>query len=137
MFSPFGDDPVVVRTLDIGGDKEMPHLQLPVESNPFLGCRGIRLCFDKLDLFKLQLRAILRAGEKTNLCIMFPMVATVDEVGQAKAILKEIMEALESEDLPFNHNPQVGIMIEVPSAGRSSGFLLDWNKRPHTIYDGS
>jgi len=125
MLSPFGDDPVVVRTLDIGGDKEMPHLQLPVESNPFLGCRGIRLCFDKLDLFKLQLRAILRAGEKTNLCIMFPMVATVDEVGQAKAILKEIMEALESEDLPFNHNPQVGIMIEVPSAAVCADQLAE------------
>jgi len=96
-----------------------------LESNPFLGCRGIRLCFDKLDLFKLQLRAILRAGEKTNLCIMFPMVATVDEVGQAKAILKEIMEALESEDLPFNHNPQVGIMIEVPSAAVCADQLAE------------
>ncbi|MEA3327900.1 MAG: phosphoenolpyruvate--protein phosphotransferase [Chloroflexota bacterium] len=116
MFSPFGDDPVIVRTLDIGGDKDMPHLKLPVESNPFLGCRGIRLCFDKLDLFKLQLRAILRAGESTNLCIMFPMVATVDEVMQSKTVLKEVMETLKSEDFPFNHNPQVGIMIEVPSA---------------------
>jgi len=116
MFSPFGDDPVVVRTLDIGGDKDMPHLQLPVEDNPFLGCRGIRLCFDKIDLFKLQLRAILRAGQNSNLCIMFPMIATVDEVKQAKAILKAVTNDLERENLLFNRNPQVGIMIEVPSA---------------------
>ena len=116
MFSPFGDDPVVVRTLDIGGDKDMPHLQLPVEDNPFLGCRGIRLCFDKIDLFKLQLRAILRAGQNSNLCIMFPMIATVDEVKQAKAILKTVTDDLERENLLFNCCPQVGIMIEVPSA---------------------
>jgi len=116
MFSPFGDDPVVVRTLDIGGDKDMPHLHLPVESNPFLGCRGIRLCFDKLDLFKLQLRAILRAGANTNLCIMFPMIATVDEVLRSKAILKDVADGLEKENLLYNRNPQVGIMIEVPSA---------------------
>jgi phosphotransferase system enzyme I (PtsI) len=116
MFSPFGDDPVVVRTLDIGGDKDMPHLQLPVESNPFLGCRGIRLCFDKIDLFKLQLRAILRAGANTNLCIMFPMIATVDEVLRSKKILNEVADELAKENLLFNQDPQVGIMIEVPSA---------------------
>jgi len=116
IFSTFGDYPVVVRTLDIGGDKEMPHLQLPVESNPFLGSRGIRLCFERPDLFIPQLRAILRAGVKTRLCIMFPMVAVADEVRRAKGILKECMQALASEGLAFNHHPQVGIMVEVPSA---------------------
>ena len=116
IFSTFGDYPVVVRTLDIGGDKEVPHLKLPAESNPFLGSRGIRLCLERPDLFIPQLRAILRAGVKTKLCIMFPMVAVVSEVRKAKGILKECMEALEREGLAFNHNPQTGIMIEVPSA---------------------
>ncbi len=124
MFSPFGDEPVVVRTLDIGGDKDMPHLELPVETNPFLGCRGIRLCFDKLDLFKLQLRAILRAGANTNLCIMFPMIATVDEVLRSKRILKEVADELDKENLLYNQDPQVGIMIEVPSAAICADQLV-------------
>jgi phosphoenolpyruvate-protein phosphotransferase len=116
IFHTFGEYPVVVRTLDIGGDKEMPHLKLPVESNPFLGVRGIRLCLVRPDLFRPQLRAILRAGVNVNLRIMFPMVAVASEVRQARAILGECMDELERENLPYHHTPQVGIMIEVPSA---------------------
>jgi phosphotransferase system enzyme I (PtsI) len=116
IFHTYGGYPVVARTLDIGGDKEIPHLKLPLEANPFLGCRGIRLCFARPDLFRPQLRAILRAGVGTNLCIMFPMVATVGEVRQARGILNECMAELLSEDLPYNPRPQVGIMIEVPAA---------------------
>ncbi len=116
IFRTFGAYPVVVRTLDIGGDKEMPHLKLPVESNPFLGVRGIRLCLNRLDLFKPQLRAILRAGINANLRIMFPMVAVASEVRQARSVLKACMDELERENVPFHQTPQVGIMVEVPSA---------------------
>jgi len=116
IFQLFGELPVVVRTLDIGGDKEIPHLKLPAETNPFLGHRGIRLCLSRPDLFKPQLRAILRAGVESNLCIMFPMIATVDEVRQARNVLNECMAELESEKTAHNPNPQVGIMVEVPSA---------------------
>lgn len=79
--------PVVVRTLDIGGDKELPYLNLPKEMNPFLGFRAIRLCLEMQDMFRTQLRALLRASVYGNLKIMFPMIATVDEFRQAKAIL--------------------------------------------------
>ncbi len=116
IFQSFGELPVVVRTLDIGGDKEIPHLKLPAETNPFLGHRGIRLCLSRPDLFKPQLRAILRAGVESNLCIMFPMIATVGEVRQARNVLNECMAELESEKTAHNSNPQIGIMIEVPSA---------------------
>lgn len=116
IFQTFGSLPVVVRTLDIGGDKELPHLQLPSESNPFLGHRGIRLCLSRPDLFKPQLRAILRAGVEANLCIMFPMIATVGEIRQARKVLDECAAELEREKIAYNSNPQVGVMIEVPSA---------------------
>lgn len=116
IFRTFGSFPVVVRTLDIGGDKEIPHLNLPSETNPFLGHRGIRLCLSRPDLFKPQLRAILRAGAGCNLCIMFPMIATVGEVRQGRKMLEECAAELESENLAYNPRPQIGIMIEVPSA---------------------
>ena len=116
IFQTFGVHPVVVRTLDIGGDKEMPHLRLPQESNPFLGCRGIRLCLSREDLFKPQLRAILRAGVGVNLCIMFPMIATVDEVKRGRAVLEECRAELVSENKTHHPKPQVGIMVEVPAA---------------------
>lgn len=116
IFQTFGVHPVVVRTLDIGGDKEMPHLRLPQESNPFLGCRGIRLCLSREDLFKPQLRAILRAGVGVNLCIMFPMIATVDEVKRGRAVLEECLAELVSENKTHHPKPQVGIMVEVPAA---------------------
>ncbi len=88
--------PVVVRTLDIGGDKELPYLNLPKEMNPFLGLRAIRLCLEEQDIFRTQLRALLRASSYGNLKIMFPMIATLDEFRQAKTILEEEKQATDS-----------------------------------------
>ncbi len=116
IFQVFGDLPVVVRTLDIGGDKEVPHLGLPSESNPFLGHRGIRLCLSRPDLFKPQLRAILRSGSHSNLHIMFPMVASIQEIREARKVLDECRAELEKEAAEFHRDPKIGIMIEVPSA---------------------
>lgn len=116
IFEAFGDLPVVVRTLDIGGDKEVPHLGLPEETNPFLGHRGIRLCLSRPDLFKPQLRAILRAGSRSKLFVMFPMIASIQEIRETRKLLEECQAELERESAEYNQNPKVGIMIEVPSA---------------------
>ncbi|MGD6872808.1 phosphoenolpyruvate--protein phosphotransferase [Sutcliffiella horikoshii] len=107
--------PVVVRTLDIGGDKELPYLNLPKEMNPFLGFRAIRLCLEEQDIFRTQLRALLRASSYGNLKIMFPMIATLDEFRQAKAILLEEKEALVKNGITVNENIEIGIMVEIPS----------------------
>ncbi|MFP3123845.1 phosphoenolpyruvate--protein phosphotransferase [Ectobacillus funiculus] len=108
--------PVVVRTLDIGGDKELPYLDLPKEMNPFLGYRAIRLCLTSQDMFRTQLRALLRASIYGNLKIMFPMIATVDEFRQAKAILMEEKEKLQSEGIVVAEDIEVGMMVEIPSS---------------------
>ena len=107
--------PVVVRTLDIGGDKELPYLQLPHEMNPFLGFRAIRLCLDEQDMFRTQLRALLRASSYGNLKIMFPMIATLGEFREAKAILMEEKEKLVAEGVQVSDSIEVGIMVEIPS----------------------
>ncbi|OMP66207.1 phosphoenolpyruvate--protein phosphotransferase [Domibacillus epiphyticus] len=107
--------PVVVRTLDIGGDKELPYLNLPHEMNPFLGFRAIRLCLEEQDIFRTQLRALLRASEYGNLKIMFPMIATVNEFREAKAVLLEERAKLESEGISVAENIELGIMVEIPS----------------------
>ncbi|WP_026690575.1 phosphoenolpyruvate--protein phosphotransferase [Alteribacter aurantiacus] len=107
--------PVVIRTLDIGGDKELPYLDLPKEMNPFLGFRAIRLCLEKDDMFRTQLRALLRASAFGNLKIMFPMIATLDEFRQAKAILLEEKEKLVSEGTDVSDGIEIGIMVEIPS----------------------
>ncbi|MEK3855334.1 phosphoenolpyruvate--protein phosphotransferase [Cytobacillus sp. FSL H8-0458] len=107
--------PVVVRTLDIGGDKELPYLNLPKEMNPFLGFRAIRLCLEEQDMFRTQLRALLRASTYGNLKIMFPMIATLDEFRQGKAILEEEKQKLMSEGLVVADNIEIGIMVEIPS----------------------
>ncbi|MEK5174914.1 phosphoenolpyruvate--protein phosphotransferase [Heyndrickxia sp. FSL W8-0496] len=106
---------VVVRTLDIGGDKKLPYLKLPEEMNPFLGFRAIRLCLEEQDMFRTQLRALLRASVYGNLKIMFPMIATLNEFRQAKAILLEEKEKLVSENIPVSDQIEVGIMVEIPS----------------------
>lgn len=106
---------VVVRTLDIGGDKELPYLNLPKEMNPFLGYRAIRLCLDQTDIFRTQLRALLRASVHGNLSIMFPMIATINEFRDAKAILEQEKENLTKEKVKFNDNIELGIMVEIPS----------------------
>lgn len=107
--------PTVVRTLDIGGDKELSYLELPEEANPFLGLRAIRLCLEMKDMFRIQLRALLRASVYGHLKIMFPMIATIDEFRQAKAIFLEEKVKLKNEGIEVNTNIEVGIMVEVPS----------------------
>ncbi|OGO77549.1 MAG: phosphoenolpyruvate--protein phosphotransferase [Clostridiales bacterium GWB2_37_7] len=107
---------VIIRTLDIGGDKEIPYLGLDKEENPFLGCRGIRLCFDKVDIWKVQLRALLRASIFGDIKIMLPMISVIEEVRKAKEIINEVKEELESSGIPFNENLEIGIMIETPAA---------------------
>lgn len=107
--------PVVVRTLDIGGDKELPYLQLPDEMNPFLGFRAIRLCLEEQEMFRTQLRALLRASAYGNLRIMFPMIATLTEFRQAKAILEEEKTKLLQEGIRVSEEIQTGIMVEIPS----------------------
>jgi phosphoenolpyruvate-protein phosphotransferase (PTS system enzyme I) len=107
--------PVVVRTLDIGGDKELPYLNLPKELNPFLGFRAIRLCLEEQDLFRTQLRALLRASVYGNLKIMFPMIATLEEFRQAKGILLEEKEKLVAEGVQVSDHIEIGMMVEIPS----------------------
>ncbi|MBU1487096.1 phosphoenolpyruvate--protein phosphotransferase, partial [bacterium] len=109
--------PVIIRTLDIGGDKVVPHLANDKEdSNPFLGLRAIRLCLKHRDIFKTQLRAILRASIHGNLKIIFPMIATLGELREAKAVLEEVKTELIRENIPVNNKIEVGVMIETPSA---------------------
>lgn len=106
----------VVRTLDIGGDKELPYLKLDKEMNPFLGYRAIRICLDKMDLFRTQLRALLRASVYGNLKIMFPMIATLEEFRNAKAFLEEVQFELQFEGIVVSNSIEVGMMVEIPSA---------------------
>ncbi|OZB98614.1 phosphoenolpyruvate--protein phosphotransferase [Paenibacillus sp. XY044] len=114
---------VVIRTLDIGGDKELPYLQLPKEMNPFLGQRAIRLCLDKEDLFRTQLRALLRASVHGKLAIMFPMIAVLSELREAKRILAEERTKLEQEGTKVSDALEVGIMIEIPAAAIAADVL--------------
>lgn len=107
---------LIVRTLDIGGDKPLQYLGLHAESNPFLGKRGIRFCLENQDIFKTQLRAILQASHGHQIKIMFPMIATVQEVQAAKAILVQVQTQLRQANIPFDETMQVGIMVEIPSA---------------------
>ena len=106
----------IVRTLDIGGDKKLSYLPLPEEENPFLGYRAIRLCLDRKDIFKVQLRAILRGSAHGNLAIMFPMISSLDEFFQAKEVLAECMAELKAEGKAYTENIKTGIMVEIPAA---------------------
>ena len=107
--------PVVIRTLDIGGDKHLPYLPLQEEMNPFLGHRAIRLCLDQQELFRTQLRALLRASVYGNLKIMFPMIATIQEFREAKAILLQEKEKLIAGGIAVGSSIEVGMMVEIPS----------------------
>jgi len=118
-----GQRPLVIRTLDIGGDKQLPYLDIGDELNPFLGWRAIRLCLERTDLFKAQLRAILRAGHGHNVKVMFPMIADVDELRRAKALLAEARAELEAADVPFASKVEEGIMVEVPAAAIAADVL--------------
>ncbi len=115
--------PVIIRTFDIGGDKELPFLNLPVEQNPFLGYRAIRISLDRTEIFITQLRAILRASAFGQLRIMLPMISQVQEIRQAKIILEEVKAALRSANTPFNPRIEWGIMIEIPSAALIADIL--------------
>lgn len=107
---------VVIRSLDLGGDKFMPHLQLPKEMNPFLGWRAIRFCLQETQIFRVQLRAILRASALGNVHLMYPMVSCLEELLQANALLESCKQELRNENIPFNDKMPVGVMIEIPSA---------------------
>lgn len=107
---------VIVRTLDIGGDKDLKYLNLDKEDNPFLGYRAIRICLREPEIFKVQLRALYRASNYGKLAIMLPMISSVDEIRSAKDIINEVKEELKAENIKFDKNVKVGIMIEVPSA---------------------
>lgn len=111
----FGSRPVILRTLDIGGDKQLDCLNLPKEDNPFLGNRALRLCFTHPDVFRTQLRAALRASVHGNLWIMFPMVGSMDDIRKAKSFVKEVQDELQAEGVAFSHDVKIGIMIEIPS----------------------
>lgn len=120
MIELMWDRPVIVRTLDVGGDKNLPYIYLPDEANPFLGVRAIRLSFHHPDLFMTQLRAILRAGTGTRLRIMFPMIASIEEFRQARQWVESAHEALLAENLPHAWPVELGIMVEIPSAALMS-----------------
>ncbi|WEG12895.1 phosphoenolpyruvate--protein phosphotransferase [Pullulanibacillus sp. KACC 23026] len=115
--------PVVIRTLDIGGDKELPYLNLPKEMNPFLGYRAIRLCLDQQDIFRTQLRALLRASVYGNLKVMFPMIATLTEFREAKEILLEEKRKLQEADTPVSDTIEIGMMVEIPSTAVSADLF--------------
>ncbi len=123
ILQEFGDRPVILRTLDIGGDKDLPYLPMEPEANPFLGVRGLRLCLRRPELFKTQLRAALRAGTGHDLKIMFPMVTDVSEVREARAILGECKDELNREGTTFAENVDVGIMVETPAAALCADSL--------------
>ncbi len=116
---------VVIRTLDVGGDKEIPYLNMGKEDNPFLGYRAIRYCLNEKALFKTQIRAILRASVFGHAKIMIPMISTVDEVLDAKVIINECRLELKNEGVKIADNVEIGIMIEVPSAGIISDLLAE------------
>jgi phosphotransferase system enzyme I (PtsI) len=111
-----GEKPVIIRTLDIGGDKELSYLPMPKESNPFLGLRAIRLCLKEKEIFKSQLKALLRAAVYGNISIMFPMIGSMKEFLAGKAVLEECKAELRQSSVDFKENIPVGMMIEIPSA---------------------
>lgn len=115
--------PVIIRTLDVGGDKDLPYLGMPKEMNPFLGYRAIRYCLDETDVFETQLRAILRASAYGKAKIMFPMISTVDEIRAAKKHVSKVMEALATEGIEYDKNIEIGMMIEIPAAAMISDLL--------------
>ena len=106
---------VVIRTLDIGGDKDLKYMELPKEQNPFLGYRAIRICLDNIALFKTQIRAILRASAFGNLSIMLPMISSIEELREAKDIIEDVKKELEKQNIAFKKDIKIGIMVEIPS----------------------
>lgn len=126
VLEKFNGKPVIIRTLDIGGDKEIPYLNLEKELNPFLGVRAIRLCLRSRDLFKTQLRAILRASIYGKARIMYPMIAVKEEIIEANRVLEEVKKELREEGINFDKSIEVGIMVEIPSAALNAEELADY-----------
>lgn len=120
-----GKDSVVIRTLDIGGDKHLDYFQLPEEQNPFLGYRAIRISLDRKDMFKTQITAILRASHYGHVKLMFPMISSIEELLAAKAVLNEVKSELDARGVPYDPDIQVGIMIEVPAAVMIADLLAE------------
>ncbi|MEA3369652.1 MAG: phosphoenolpyruvate--protein phosphotransferase [Candidatus Ratteibacteria bacterium] len=119
----FSPNAVTIRTVDLGGDKFVSQFELPREMNPFLGWRGIRFSLGRLDIFKVQLRAILRAGYYGKIKVMFPMISGVDELRRAKEVIEEVKEDLKKDGVPFDKKMKVGVMIETPSAAMTADIL--------------
>lgn len=115
---------VTIRTMDIGGDKEVESLELPQEQNPFMGYRAIRICLDRTDLFKTQLRAILRASIHGKIQMMFPMISSMEELDCALGILESVKEELNKEGVAYDINMPIGIMVEVPSTAVMSDAFI-------------
>lgn len=115
--------PIVIRTLDIGGDKELKYFKMDEEMNPFLGYRAIRLCLDRTDIFKTQLRALYRASVHGKLRIMFPMISSLEELLKSKEIIKEVLSEMDAEGMEYSKDVEVGMMIEIPSAAVISDIL--------------
>ena len=115
--------PVIIRTLDLGGDKFLSHLQIPPEMNPFLGWRAIRFCLEEREVFRAQLRAILRASAEGNVKIMYPMISGHGELDKANALVEEYKKELRAEKMPFDENIEIGAMIEIPSAAVAADML--------------
>ena len=115
--------PIVIRTLDIGGDKELPYFDMEPEMNPFLGYRAIRLCLDRTDIFKTQLRALYRASVHGKLRIMFPMISSLEELLAAKEVIKEVLAELDEQGIAYSKDVEVGMMIEIPSSAIITDIL--------------
>mgnify|MGYP004494939825 FL=1 len=120
-----GGKRIIIRTLDIGADKQADYFELPREENPAMGVRAIRICLTRPQLFKTQLRALYRASAYGNIAIMFPMITSVNEVKRIKEICSEVRDELKAEKIPFNENTPLGIMIETPAAALISDKLAD------------
>ncbi len=114
---------VVIRTLDIGADKQADYFQLPQEENPAMGMRAIRICLTRPEVFRTQLRALYRASAHGRLAVMFPMITSLDEVHRAKALCAQVREELRDEGVPFDEHMELGIMIETPAAAVISDLL--------------
>lgn len=120
-----GDKPLIIRTLDVGGDKDIPYLGLSKEDNPFMGFRAVRYCLHREDVYKPQLRALLRASAFGNIKIMIPLVTCIDEVREVKAMIENIKAELDSENIAYNKDIQVGIMVETPAASLIADLLAE------------
>lgn len=117
-------NPVIIRTMDIGGDKELSYLDVPKEENPFMGWRAIRICLSRPEILLTQLRAILRASAFGKVRVMYPMISNIGEIRHANAILEQAKDSLRAEGIPFDENIRVGIMIEVPAAAVNAAFFI-------------